>query len=156
MIHGFCAAGESQPNQLPKVEAPVGAAVNVTVVPLAKFALHELGLTQPSPGGELFTVPVPDPLKTTVRVGWFAVPMNPGHPGTVMLSTVATMLAVTMAPDEVRFPASLFVFTVAEIRLPPQTSMPAGDSKPVAVTVATSGTLEVQITWSVMSFCTGG
>lgn len=143
----------SQPTQLAEVEAPVGVAVNVTVVPAAKLALHEL--EQPIPGGELLTVPVPDPAKSTVSAGWFDVPAKPGHPGTFRSLTVTAMVAVTMAPDELRFDVLLFVFTVAETKLPPQ-SMPAGDSRPVGVTVTTPGVFEAHVTWSVMSFCTAG
>jgi hypothetical protein len=97
---------ESQPFQPPKV--PLGTAVNVTIVPLANAALQLL--MQLSPAGELVTVPLPGPGKFTARIG--AEPVK--H------VTFAVMVPVTMAPDEDSPPLLLFVFTVAEIRVPPQ------------------------------------
>jgi hypothetical protein len=57
----------SHPTQPPNVDPLLGVAVNVTVLPLAKFALHVDA--QLSPGGELVTVPAPAPAKTTARIG---------------------------------------------------------------------------------------
>ena len=62
-----CPDTESQPDQLPNVDDPLGVAVNVIVVPLGKLALHVIA--QPRPEGELVTVPEPAPTKLTVRVG---------------------------------------------------------------------------------------
>ena len=75
---------ESQPVQPPKVEAPVGAAVNMTVFPLVKLPLHDA--VQLMPAGELLTVPFPEPRNITVKVG--VVPWKPGHPFTTRLLTV--------------------------------------------------------------------
>ena len=55
------------------------------------------------------------------------------------------MVAVTMAPEEDRFEASLFVFTVAEINVPPQVR-PVATAKPVGVTVTICTSFEVQVT----------
>jgi len=56
----------SHPAQPPNVD-PFGVAVRVTVVPLGKLAVQVV--EQPSPPGELDTVPAPVPAKFTVRVG---------------------------------------------------------------------------------------
>jgi len=56
----------SQANQPENME-PLGVAVKVMVVPLAKLALQLV--EQPRPAGELVTVPEPPPAKSTVRVG---------------------------------------------------------------------------------------
>jgi len=56
----------------PKVEGAVGVAVKVTVVFATKFALH--ALVQASPAGELPTVPLPPPAKSTVSVGCDELP----------------------------------------------------------------------------------
>jgi hypothetical protein len=91
----------------------------------------------------------------TVRMG-NVPPVKPGHPGTAVLLTVATMRPVTMAPDEDRLPALLFVCTVAETRAPPQVAVGTGAICPVASTVTKSGVFETQVTWSVISFVTTG
>ena len=57
----------SHPTQPANVDPLLGVAVNVTVLPLTKFALHVDA--QLSPGGELVTVPAPAPAKTTARIG---------------------------------------------------------------------------------------
>jgi len=54
------------PVQPPKVEPAAGAAVSVTVVPLAKLAAQVA--PQSMPAGELVTVPLPVPAGVTVRV----------------------------------------------------------------------------------------
>jgi hypothetical protein len=55
------------PDHPAKVEVPVGAAVSVTAVPLAKLALHVC--PQLMPDGLLTTPPVPVPLKVTASEG---------------------------------------------------------------------------------------
>jgi len=60
-----------------------------------------------------------------------------------------------MAPDEERPPSLLLVLTVAVTSEFPQ-STPPGESAPVDVTTATVGVFELQRTWLVMSFVTGG
>ena len=137
----------SQPTQLPNVEPVLGAAVNATAVPLAKFALQVDA--QPRPGGELVTVPKPAPVKSTVSVR-FEPPELP-----VKQTTFAVINPVTMASDDDRFPALLFVFTVAETRAFPQ-ARPVGVSNPVGSTVTMSGVFEAQVTWAAMSLVTGG
>ena len=62
---------------------------------------------------------------------------------------------VTIAPDEDIPPSLLFFFTVAEIIVPPH-DCPVAVINPVELTVTISGVFEVQVTWSVMSFVTGG
>jgi len=84
---------ESQFDQAPKVEEPVGVAVNVTGVPLAKLVLQFV--EQPRPGGELFTIPAPLPANCTERIG----PAPPAPPP-VKHTTLAVIYPVTMAPDE--------------------------------------------------------
>src|SRR5438132_1394 len=54
------------PLQPPKVAPAAGAAVSVTVVPLAKLAAQVA--PQSMPAGELVTVPLPVPAGATVRV----------------------------------------------------------------------------------------
>ena len=54
------------PLQPPKVAPAAGAAVSVTVVPLAKLAAQVA--PQAMPAGELVTVPLPVPAGATVRV----------------------------------------------------------------------------------------
>jgi hypothetical protein len=131
---------ESQPVQPPNV--PLGTAVNVTMVPLANPALQLL--MQISPAGELVTVPLPRPAKFTARIG---EPLK--H------VTFAVMVPVTIAPDEDKPPLLVFVFTVAEIRVPPQ-ARPVAVIRPVVFTVTICGVFEAQITWLVMSLVTGG
>lgn len=60
-----------------------------------------------------------------------------------------------IAPDEDIFPMLLFVFTVAEMREPPQAE-PVAVSRPFESTVAMSGVFDAHVTWLVMSFVTGG
>ena len=57
----------SQPAQPPNLDRPLAAAVNVTVVPVGKLALQFVA--QPSPTGELETVPDPVPAKSRVMIG---------------------------------------------------------------------------------------
>jgi len=56
-----------QPAQPPNVDPGLAAAVKVTVVPVGKLALHVVA--QPSPTGELDTVPSPLPAKSSVMTG---------------------------------------------------------------------------------------
>jgi hypothetical protein len=133
----------SQPDQATDVALPVGVAVNVIAVPLAKFALH-VDRQLLIPPGLLLTLPVPETL--TVRRG-------PAVP--VKQTTFAVMLPVTMAPDDDRPPALLFVFTVAEMSVFPQ-ARPVAVISPVEFTVTICGVFEDQITWFVMSLSTGG
>jgi len=146
-VHVFPETELQPEDQLPNVELPVGVAVSVTEVPLAKLALHADG--QLMPAGELLTVPVPAPAKVTVSIG------EPPGPEPVKQTTFACIVPVTMAPDEDRLPALLFVFTVAEIRVPPQ-ELPVAVIRPVELTVTMSGVFEAHVTWLVMSFWTGG
>jgi hypothetical protein len=91
-------------------------AIRVTVVPLAKLALHVPWLlAQIIPTGELVTVPEPWPAKLTVRIG-----DPPPEPVLVKHTAFAFMDPVTMAKDEDSPPALLFVVTVAETREPPR------------------------------------
>ena len=78
----------------PKVEVPVGVAVNVTGVPLTKLALHGVGLAQIRPIGELVTLPPPRPAKVTVSIG----------PVVLRQATFAVIELLMIAPDEDRFP----------------------------------------------------
>jgi hypothetical protein len=133
---------ESQPEDQPP-NVPLGSAVSVIIVPLTNAALQLL--VQLSPAGELVTVPLPVPRKFTVRID--AEP--------VKQVTFAVMVPVTMAPDEDSPPLLLFVFTVAEIRVPPQ-AWPVAVIRPVVFTVTICGVFEAQITWLVMSLVTGG
>jgi hypothetical protein len=133
---------ESQPADQPP-NVPLGAAVNITMVPLGKLVLQLVA--QLRPAGELVTVPVPVPAKVTVRIG----------PEPVKHVTFAVMEPVTIAPDEDRPPLLLFVVFVAETRVFPQKS-PVAVIRPVEVTVTICGVFEVQTTWSVMSLVTGG
>jgi len=55
------------------------------------------------------------------------------------------IVALTIALFDVRLPKLLFVWTVAEIRAPPQAD-PSGDNKPVELTTATSGVFEAHAT----------
>src|SRR5450631_2476252 len=59
-------------------------------------------------------------------------------------TTLAVMVPITMAPGAFSFP-SLFVFTVAEIKVLPQ-AWPVAVAKPVALTVTMAGVFEVQVT----------
>ncbi len=130
---------ESQPVQPPNV--PLGVAVNVTVVPFVKLPLQVVAQLRPK--GELVMIPEPVPTKSTVRVG------PEGQ------TTIAVINPVTIAPDECRPPALVFVVTVAETRAPPQ-AKPVAARSPVELTVTISGVFEAQVTWSVMSLVTGG
>jgi hypothetical protein len=56
-----------QPAHPPNVDPTAAAAVNVTVVPVGKLALQPVA--QPSPTGELDTVPRPFPAKSSVMIG---------------------------------------------------------------------------------------
>jgi hypothetical protein len=60
---------ELQPFQVTEVEVPVGVPVKIIPVPALKVALHDEGVEQSIPAGELVTVPVPVPLKLTVKIG---------------------------------------------------------------------------------------
>lgn len=131
----------SHPTQPPKVE-PLGAAVNVTVVPGGKSAVQVVA--QPSPEGELEIVPAPFPAK----------PAEIACPVGVKQTTLAVMKPVTIAPEAVRLP-SLLVCKVAETRAFPQVP-PVAASTPFASTVTIAGVFDVQTTFFVMSLVTGG
>jgi len=138
---------ESQPSQ--PANLPSGAAVRVIVLPLGMVVLHDVAvLAQLRPRGELVMVPDPVPGKVTARFG-------PESAAPVKHTTFAVMVAVMMAPDELRPPTLWFVCTVAVMRAFPQ-SMPVAVNTPAELTVAKSGVFEVQVTWSVMSLVTGG
>ena len=133
----------------PPNEPPTGVALRVTVVPLAKLALHApcWVLEQLIPPGELVTVPEPLPAKRTVRIG--------DPPVLVKQTTFAVMDPVTMAPDEDSPPALLFVVTVAETREPPHAN-PVAVSSPVELTENICVSFEAHVTLFVMSLVTGG
>lgn len=126
-----------QPDHETLVAGAVGVAVRVIAVELAKAALQILG--QLIPPGELVTVPVPE--TATVRVGF---PLPP-PPVPVKQTTLAVILPVTIAPEELRPAALLFVLTVAEMTLPPHTN-PVAVSSPVGVIVNICGSSEPQAT----------
>jgi hypothetical protein len=142
----------SHPPQPPNV--PLATAVNVTVVPLAKEELVQLTdeLAQLSPAGELVTVPEPLPVKLMVRLGPVVPPplLVP-----VKQITFPVMNPVTTAPVEEIPPALVLVVIVAETRVPPQES-PVAVRSPVASTVIIWVSFDIQVTWFVMSFVTGG
>ena len=92
----ICPNTASQFPQLENVEATLAVAVSVTVVPLAKLAVHVLAQVRPE--GELVVLPDPVPGKLTVSAG-------PPPPEAVKQTTFAVMLPVTKAPDEGRLPA---------------------------------------------------
>ena len=97
-------------------------------------------LAQLSPGGALVTIPVPVPEKPSVRVG------SPPPPPVVLVkqTTFAVMYPVTIAPDADKPLLSAFVFTVAEIRVPPHVS-PVAVTRPVEFTVTMAGVFEDQM-----------
>jgi hypothetical protein len=97
------------------------------VVPLAKLTLQVDA--QMNPEGEKLTVPVPLPRNVTVNMGPAPPPVPLKH------TTLAVMLPVTMAPEELRFPALVFVCTVAEIMAPVPQTLPVAVSRPVELTV---------------------
>jgi hypothetical protein len=112
--------------------APLGTAVNVTVVALAKEELVQLTdeLAQLSPAGELVTVPEPVPAKLIVRLG----PELPPPPVPVKQTTLPVMNPVTTAPVEDIPPALVLVVNVAETSVPPHVN-PVTVSRPEASTV---------------------
>jgi hypothetical protein len=65
------------------------------------------------------------------------------------------MYPVTSAPDEEIPPELWFVVRVAEIKVPPH-AIPVTVSNPDESTVIICGVFDAQVTWLVMSFCTGG
>jgi hypothetical protein len=146
---GFVLAGVSQSNQFPNVDPEFGTASSVSAVPLKNSATHGAGLVQVKPAGELVTVPDPFPANVTVKAGPVPLPLL------VKQVTLAVIELVTMAPDEDTPEPSLFVFTVAEIRVPPQTN-PVAVISPVELTVTICGVFDDQVTWSVISLVTGG
>ena len=149
--HGFAVGWVVQPAQLLNVDGLVGAAVRVTTVPDPNCPRHDEGATHGTakPSGELVTVPVPEPAKVTVRVG-FADP-----PLTVEQITFPVIYPVTTAPPEEIPPALVFVCRVADTSVVPHVT-PVAVSRPVAFTVIIWVVLETQATWSVMSLVTGG
>ena len=138
-----CPDAISHPAHPTNVELPVGVAVSVTVVPVAKLVEHVAA--HPSPAGELAMVPVPVPAKSTVSVG----------PVPVKQVTFAVIFPVTTAPGEDNPASVLFLVTVAEIRALPQ-DCPVAVITPVELTVTICGVFETQVTWSVMSLVAGG
>ena len=86
-----------QPDQVTDVEVPVSVAVNVTVVPLAKFATHVVGQVMPS--GLLVMVPVLVPVSTisTARAGE-PEPVPPPEP--VVQVTFAIALPTVTEPRD--------------------------------------------------------
>ncbi len=116
----------SHPAQFPKVPL-VAAAVRVTEVPVGKLPeqLEPLLREQPSPAGELETVPAPAPDESIVTVG----------PVPVKQVTVAVIDPVTTAPDEDTPDPSELVVVSAVIRtFGPQTT-PVAVISPVEFTV---------------------
>jgi hypothetical protein len=103
------------------------------VLPVGKAVLHVDA--QLSPGGTLVIVPVPPPAKTTVSA----------CPVPVKQTTLTVMLPVMIAPVEEIFPVLLFVFRVAEIRLPPQ-ELPVAVARPVESTVTIPGVFDAHVT----------
>ena len=71
---------EQAPDHPAKVKPVAGAAVNVTVLPVLKFAVQVW--PQLIPDGLLLTVPVPLPASETVRraCNGTGLPVNPTHP----------------------------------------------------------------------------
>jgi len=132
---------EGQPlDQPPNV--PRGVAVSTTVVPLANVPTHVPPvLGQLIPEGWLVTVPAPVPAKLTVMVG----PEPPPLLELVKQTTFAVIKAVTIAPEEETPDPSAFVFTVAEIKVPPQ-EPPVAVARPVELTVTICVSFEVHVT----------
>jgi hypothetical protein len=149
-MQGFALAGVSQLSQLANVDPVFGAALSVTVVPLANEATQGEGLKQLKPCEELVTAPDPFPRNVTVRAGEPAPP-----PLLVKHTTFAVMDPVTIAPDDEIPPELLFVFTVAEMIVPPHAA-PVTVITPEESTVIICGVFEVHVTWLVMSLVTGG
>jgi hypothetical protein len=147
---GFTLLAVLQPPQLTNVDPAVGVAVRVTTVPTGNAAPHGIVRgVQLRAVGALTTVPEPVPANVTASCGPAPVPVP------VKQVTFAVILPVTRAPEDEIPPILLFVLTVAEMRVPPQES-PVAVIKPVAFTVTICGVFEFQVTWSVMSFVTGG
>lgn len=148
MIIQVCPGALSQPLQPAKVEPVLAVAVALAAEPLGRMTpqLAE----QVIPDGETITLPLPVPIKSTVRSG-------PEPPVLVPVKqiTFACMFEVTIAPDDERFPILWFVFTVAEIRVPPQ-APPVAVIIPVESTDTMSGVFEAHVTWLVISLVTGG
>jgi hypothetical protein len=95
------------------------------------------------------TVPVPLPKNVTVKIADpLLVP--------VKQTTFAVVLPVTIAPDELRPLVLEFVWTVADTNAPVPQTFPVAVSKPVELTVTIWVLSEPHVTWSVMSFVTGG
>ena len=82
------------PVQPANVEPSAATAVNVTLVPLAKFAEHVVGQTIPA--GALITVPLPVPISLTVSAKLFVV-LNVAVTGVVAV-TVTTQVPVPEHP----------------------------------------------------------
>jgi hypothetical protein len=97
------------------VDPAAGAAVNVTTVPPAKFAVHAAG--QLIPAGTLVTVPVPVPASATVTAKLVAVPI-------VVVSLAVLLPVLGSGKSEV---------TVAELVIVPTAS---GTMLTIMVTVA--------------------
>jgi hypothetical protein len=139
--------GVSQAVQLANVDPVFGAALSATVAPLGNAAAQGPGLKQLKPCEESVTAPEPFPVKVTVRAGAPAPP--PLH------TTLAVMEPVTIAPDDEIPPELLFVFTVAEMIVPPHAA-PVTVITPEESTVIICGVFELHVTWLVMSLVTGG
>lgn len=127
-----------QPDHATLVAGAVGVAVKVIAVELAKTALQMLG--QLIPAGELVTVPVPE--TPTVRV---ELPVPP-PPVPLKHTTLAVILPVTTAPEELRPPVLVFVLTVAEMIVPVPHTKPVAVINPVGLTVIICGSSEPHVT----------
>jgi hypothetical protein len=119
----------SQFNQFPNVEPVLGAAVNVTTVPLMNSLTHGVGLEQVRPVGEKVTVPEPFPANVRVRAGPLPLPLPVGH------VTSAVIEPVTIAPEEETPDPSLLVSTVADTIVPVPHTCPVTVIRPVELTV---------------------
>ena len=85
---------ELQFAHIPNVEAPVGAAVSISVVPAVNWLLQDAEQLMPLP----VTVPVPRPAKLIVRIGWVPAGVQPelAGPSTV---TATELLTTSFLPS---------------------------------------------------------
>jgi len=147
---------ESHPTHPPNVDPVFGAAVSVRLVPAGKDV--EQKDAHPRPMGVVLIVPDPAPVNWTVIANM--LPLPPPHPPPAppipeAQVTLAVIEPVIMAPDDERPPSLLLVLTVAVTIEFPQ-STPPGERAPVDVTTTTVGVFELQRTWLVIFFVTGG
>lgn len=137
MVHwfGLPTTGVQLDDHPAKVEPPLGVAVNVTVEPRTKLAVH-LPLVQLIPDGLLVTVPSPDPNSNTVNEGVDIVPALP--------------FSVTVALAVIVFPlAEVPMAVMAEVPWPTPVASPEES------TVATSASLDIHVTNALMSRVVG-